>query len=69
MDERHALYVGWVLGLALLHEVPAHPVLDDAGNYTNELEVELFPTVLVTLVVPPPPLGWELTDDPPHALA
>lgn len=59
LSERHTLYVGWVLGIALRNGVAAQPVLDDAGNYTDRLVVPLGEHS-VTVVVPPPPVDWEL---------
>jgi hypothetical protein len=62
MDARHALYVGWVLGVGLRKGLPVAPVLDEAGNYTDTIELrERGGGVL--LVVPPPPPDWQLDDD------
>ena len=69
MNDRDALYVGWVLGTAMRNGVGARPVLDDDGNYTGRIEVELQaepnrlgePTVRLILVVPEPPEGWVLS--------
>lgn len=63
VDDRHALYVGWVLGLAMRNGVSARPIVDDAGNYTDRLVVDLEPGVTITLVVPPSPDDWTFTDD------
>jgi hypothetical protein len=68
LDPRHALYVGWVLGVALTSGVKAAPIYDGDGDYTDRLTItfERSPhrawTVDVTVVVPPPPDGWQLTD-------
>jgi hypothetical protein len=64
-DERHALYVGWVLGLAMRFGIPARPEVTDAGDYTNRLVIDVEPGVTVTLVVPPPPEDWSFGDAPP----
>ena len=32
VDDRHALYVGWVCGIAWRNGIEAVPVTDDAGN-------------------------------------
>lgn len=61
-NERHALYVGWVLGLARRNGVPARPEVDEAGDYTDALMVEISPNVIVRLVVPPPPADWQLAE-------
>ena len=58
VDDNHALYVGWVLGIALRMGVPARPVMDDDGNYTDRMVVEFGPNVTIALVVPPPPDDW-----------
>lgn len=56
---RHNLYAGWVAGIAAKHGVPLHPVLDSAGNYTAELQLDLpFGTESIILVVPDPPDDW-----------
>ncbi|HSS11895.1 MAG TPA: hypothetical protein VLL25_18550 [Acidimicrobiales bacterium] len=63
VDDRHALYVGWIVGIALRNGVVVEPVIDEAGNYTDRLTVALFgsgPTV--TLIVPPPPADWSPPD-------
>lgn len=61
LEPRHALYAGWVLGIARRNGIDAQPVLDDAGNYTDRIA---FPVagyaVNVVVVVPPPPAGWSL---------
>lgn len=54
----HALYVGWVLGSALRHNLPFQPVVDAFNNYTDRLRLVLSPTVTVEVVVPQPPEGW-----------
>lgn len=60
IDDRHTIYVGWVLGIALRHHVPLTPVLDDAGNYTDRLTMEISDDVTLTFIVPPPPDDWTL---------
>lgn len=61
MTGRHALYVGWVLGVAHRHGVPLVPVTDAAGNYTDQLVLDLADdNVTLTIVVPPPPDDWAL---------
>jgi hypothetical protein len=62
-DHHHALYVGWVLGIALKHGLHVVPSVDDNGDYTAELEVQTPKGALITVVVPPPPDDWRLTDD------
>jgi hypothetical protein len=64
VDDRHAQYAGWVLGIALKNGVPVTNVVDEHGNHTDRLQLELHdpkqrPTkLMVTLVVPPPPDDW-----------
>lgn len=66
-SERHALYVGAVLGLAVRHGLDAMPVVDTAGNYTNELVItfadatRMLP-INVIVIVPPPPEDWTIQD-------
>jgi hypothetical protein len=61
-DATHALYVGWVLGLAMRQGLPLYPVVDEDGDYTDELRFELpidgDDTFVLTLTVPPPPDDW-----------
>ena len=61
--DRHALYVGWVLGVAMRAGVDVRPEVDDEGNYTDRLIVVLPDRTspveyIITLVVPPPPDDW-----------
>ena len=63
MTERHAIYVGWVLGIARRHDLPLEPVFDEAGNYTDRLAIDIPRAggrIRIVLVVPPPPPGWSL---------
>ena len=59
VDDRHTLYVGWVLGLAIKHDLDASPVFDDDGNYTDRLIIGVG-NRQITVVVPPPPDDWNL---------
>jgi hypothetical protein len=59
-DDRHALYVGAVLTLAWKNGVDASVELDEDGNYTDTLVINLGDRVKLTLVVPPPPVDWVL---------
>ena len=59
-NPRHCLYVGWVVGHAMKHGIPAVPVLDDQGNYTPIIEVTLDEGVTIQVIVPEPPDGWTL---------
>lgn len=61
-SDRHALYIGWVLGLAMRHGLPFKPEVDDEGNYTDRLVLDLTATQQITVVVPPPPEDWSLDD-------
>lgn len=54
VDDRHALYAGWVIGRCAT-TFPVRPVLDDAGDYTARLAIELLSGLVVELVVVPPP--------------
>lgn len=69
IDDRHALYIGWVLGCAMRAGVGVRPVIDDEGNYTDKLELVLPKgrlgkvDVTVTFIVPPPPEDWTFPDD------
>lgn len=65
IDERHCLYVGWVLGIALKHGFDLRPEVDDDGNYTDRVVVSLKPYATVTLVVPYPPDDWTIDGEAP----
>lgn len=56
LDERHAAYVRWVLGIARRY-VPLNPVLDDRDELTDRLRLDT-PEGRITLIVPAPPHDW-----------
>ncbi len=56
-DDRHALYAGWVAGLAHRQGLDIAPVLDPAGVVTDHLVVG-FGDERVTVVIPYPPEDW-----------
>ena len=58
MSHRHALYVGWVLGIAMRNGIDARPEVDEQGNYTCRLIVTAPDGTDLHLVVPPPPDDW-----------
>lgn len=59
-SDRHAVYVGWVLGVFGEHHIPATPVVDGDGDYTDRITLDL-PHIdgTITVVVPPPDDGWD----------
>lgn len=58
-SDRHTLYVGWVLGIALKNGLDVEVIVDEAGNYTPQLMLNLeHSDFTITLVVPPPPDDW-----------
>lgn len=64
VDNRHAIYVGWVLGRAMHHGLNVIVEVDDDGNYTDRLRL---PTPsnggpAIVLVVPYPPEDWSLME-------
>lgn len=61
MDDRHALYAGWVLGLAMKWGLPFVPVTDDNG-YTDRLAMPLPDGHTLIVVVPYPPEDWTLSE-------
>lgn len=58
LSERHALFVGSVLGLAMRNGLHVTPVADDDGNYTDQMVIDFDRGLRVTVVVPPPPDDW-----------
>lgn len=58
--DKHALYVGWVHGMAMKHGVPVQNEMDAEGNYTDRLAVTLAEDWTLVLVVPPPPDDWTM---------
>lgn len=56
LNERHAAYVRWVLGIARRY-VPLNPILDDADELTDRLRLDV-PEGRIVVVVPPPPKSW-----------
>jgi hypothetical protein len=72
VDDRHNLYCGWVQGLALRHGLSASLVIDEAGNFTNRLSIELggaqgprmgIEGLSIELIIPYPPEDWHLADN------
>jgi len=60
VDDRHALYVGWVAGIATRHGLRVAPVMVDT-DYTDRIELIFTDELSITVVVPYPPDDWELT--------
>lgn len=62
VDDDHARYAGWIIGIARRNGVQLEPVTDDAGNYTDRLTAGMKAFdgrwVTITFVVPPPPEDW-----------
>ena len=62
VDDRHALYTGWVTAIAALNGLAALPIRDQHGDYTSQIQLH-FPGVRKIIVhVPPPPEDWILTE-------
>ena len=61
-NDRHALYCGWVVGLAMRHGLLVSLVDDEEGNHTDHMRVFLGDAFgerfIVDLVVPEPPVDW-----------
>jgi hypothetical protein len=55
--DRHALYVGWVLGIAQKVGLDARPEIDAEGNYTARIIIP-WGSHRITVTVPPPPDDW-----------
>ena len=67
-DERHALYVGYIIGRAMRHGLTLLPV-QDAGDATDTVRLYLpdRPGALlghVDLIVPYPPADWRFVAGP-----
>lgn len=66
VDDRHALYAGAILGIAMKHGLNLRPCIDTEGNYTNHLRLSLEDPaevpVVIELIVPPPPDDWSMAD-------
>lgn len=63
VDDRHALYVGWILGFAVKHGLGFEPVVVD-GDYTDRLRmVAPDGCTVIEVVVPYPPDDWSLTSE------
>jgi len=59
-SDNHALYFGWILGLMVKSGLPVQPVVDDDGNYTNRVLLDLAGGLpQVQLLIPVPPDGWK----------
>ena len=57
---RHAMYAGWIVGLALDVGLDVEPVVDPLGNYTDRIALQVTSGRTIELVVPPPPDDWVL---------
>lgn len=57
-SDRHALYVGWVLGIAMRNGLDVLAVTKENGDYTPMLHITLPSGDTITVVVPPPPDDW-----------
>ncbi len=62
VDDRHALYVGWVAGIAWRNGLPVEIIADDEGNYTDRMKIPLAPNFTIIVVIPYPPDDWTFTD-------
>jgi hypothetical protein len=64
VSPEHALYIGAVFGLAMRNGIRAEPVVDEDGDYTDQIVLRMGydegPTI--TLVVPPPPDDWTIDE-------
>lgn len=59
-NDRHALYQGWIAGIAMRHGVPIELITDESGNYTNHIRIPLGDTdTMIEVVVPEPPADWK----------
>jgi hypothetical protein len=66
IDQRHCLYVGWVLGIASKHGFDLRPLADDEGNWTDRIEISMKPYAgPLTLIIPYPPDDWEIAAEGP----
>lgn len=62
VDDRHALFAGWMLGTLRDLNVPVEPLFDEWGDYTDRVRIPRPPGSLpLVLVIPPPPGDWELS--------
>ena len=58
VDDRHALYTGWVTGQLAMSGVRVMPTVDLEGDYTATIEVHLPNATSIFLIVPLPPADW-----------
>ena len=58
-NDSHALYCGYVIGIALLRGVKLEPAIDAWGDYTDRVMMLIGDTV-ITFIVPPPPANWKV---------
>lgn len=61
----HALFIGWVFGALMKHDLSAAPVLiGDEYSDTISLRISEMPYPMeLTVSVPPPPPHWQPGDD------
>ncbi len=56
-NDRHALYVGTIIGIAMRNGVDVRPVVDEDGNYKPRIYIEQLG---IEVIVPEPPDDWTL---------
>jgi len=56
-NERHALYVGTIIGKAMRLGMSVRPVVDDDGNYMPRIYIG---SLDIEVIVPPPDEDWTL---------
>ena len=61
VDDRHALFAGWIIGIGMRNGVDVRSVVDGDGNYTDRMQVPVGDQV-IELVVPYPTDDWQLAD-------
>ena len=69
VDDRHALYAGWVAGIAAQNGLSVMPVTDSEGNYMARIRLKFedrngseLTTTAIELIVPCPPYDWNLNE-------
>lgn len=62
VDDRHALYIGCIAGIAMRNGLRVEFVDDERGVHTDRLLIRLLDGVEFTVIVPPPPDDWVMAD-------
>lgn len=62
VDNMHAFYAGWCIGMLIRQGVTVYPCVDPQGDYTPRLRIVDVddPARSIELIIPEPPDDWQM---------